>query len=127
MTLFQFCDKRKGFCYLFLRILKLSIFNPGSSVYRFQIVYRKKHTAVTAVKYNGIIFIPIFLKLSSRFHQRFLIGWNLASDGIKGCLIPEKQTARIGNRDRHQLSVYRTLLQHLLRKLRQINDIAKLV
>ncbi len=45
----------------------------------------------------------------------------------KGALIPVEQAASVGNRDRHQLSVHTALVQHFLRELGQVDDIAKLV
>ena len=123
MGLLQLCHEVHACLNLLGCVLKLTVLNPRFAVYTLQIVYQEDGPVVFHHSQRVIIFI-VSLKLGSRLQKGSFIRRNLTPNLIKGSLIPVEQTSCQGNRHRHQLAVCLALVQAVLGKLGQVQDIA---
>ena len=123
MGLLQLCHEVHACLNLLGCVLQLTVLNPRFAVYTLQIVYQEDGPVVFHHSQRVIIFI-VSLKLGSRLQKGSFIRRNLTPNLIKGSLIPVEQTSCQGNRHRHQLAVCLALVQAVLGKLGQVQDIA---
>ena len=123
MGFLQLCHKVHACLNLLGRVLKLPVLNPWLAVYALQIVYQEDGPVIFHHGQRIIVFI-ISLKLSARLQEGSFICGNLTSNLIKGGLIPVEQTSCQGHRHCHQLAVCLALVQAVLGKLGQVQDIA---